>query len=48
MTDEQYKKLKGGWFTLTLADEFQNERITLGTQSYNVTFYPNVVEPPEE
>ncbi|WP_422659710.1 hypothetical protein ACK8P5_04070 [Paenibacillus sp. EC2-1] len=37
LTDELYKKLKGGWFHLTLIDEFQNERITLGSQSYNVT-----------
>lgn len=37
LTDELYKKLKGGWFHLTLVDEFQNERITLGSQSYSVT-----------
>ncbi|GAE08221.1 hypothetical protein JCM10914_4511 [Paenibacillus sp. JCM 10914] len=38
LTDEQYKKLRGGWFNLTLLDEFQGERITLGSQSYNLTF----------
>ncbi|VTR61954.1 Uncharacterised protein [Actinobacillus pleuropneumoniae] len=47
LTDEQYKKLRGGWFNLTLVDEFQNERITLGSQSYNLTFQP-LLDPNEE
>ena len=40
-------KLRGGWFNLTLVDEFQNERITLGDQSYNLIFTPTAV-PDEE
>ncbi|MEJ9219614.1 hypothetical protein P4H46_15735 [Paenibacillus glucanolyticus] len=47
LTDDQYKRLRGGWFNLTLVDEFQNERITLGSQSYNLTFQPTV-DPNEE
>lgn len=47
LSDEQYKKLRGGWFNLTLVDEFQNERITLGSQSYNLIFTPTAV-PDEE
>lgn len=47
LTDDQYKKLRGGWFNLTLVDEFQNERITLGSQSYNLTFQP-ILDPNEE
>lgn len=41
LTDEQYKRLKGGWLNLTLSDEFQNERIILGSRSLSLTFYPN-------
>ncbi|UNK19241.1 hypothetical protein MNQ98_04165 [Paenibacillus sp. N3/727] len=36
LTDELYKKLRSGGFKLTLVDEFQNERITLGSQSYGL------------
>lgn len=41
LTDELYKKIRGGWVNLTLVDEFQNERITLGSQSYNLTVQLN-------
>ncbi|MEK3732129.1 MULTISPECIES: hypothetical protein [Paenibacillus] len=43
LTDEQYKRLRGGWLSLTLSDEFQNERIIMGSQTVNLTFYPNSV-----
>lgn len=47
LNDEEYKKLQGGWFQLTLVDEFQNERITLGSQTYNLMFQ-QAVDPFEE
>ncbi|WP_235440507.1 hypothetical protein [Paenibacillus sp. DMB20] len=41
LTDELYKQLRSGGFNLTLVDEFQNERMTLGSQSFNLTVQLN-------
>lgn len=46
LTDENYKKLRSGGFKLTLVNEFQNERITLGSQSYGLKVQLN--EDPNE
>lgn len=47
LTDEHYKKLRGGVLNLTLVDEFENERITLGSQSYNLSVQLNEEKPNE-
>lgn len=39
-TSSLYKTLKGGNFILNLYDEFQGERIKLGSQTYNLTYVP--------
>ncbi|OKP81712.1 hypothetical protein A3844_25630 [Paenibacillus helianthi] len=40
-----YKTLKGGNFILNLYDEFQGERIKLGSQTYNLTYVPTPKAP---
>ncbi|WP_019914673.1 hypothetical protein [Paenibacillus sp. HW567] len=44
-TSSLYKTLKGGNFILNLYDEFQGERIKLGSQTYNLTYVPTPKTP---
>lgn len=41
-----YKTMKGGRFLINVYDEFQGERILLGTQSYRIDYTPNIVNTP--
>lgn len=46
LSSSAYKNVKGGHFTINVYDEFEGERILLGTQSYRVDFTPNIVNTP--
>ncbi|WDF48877.1 hypothetical protein PQ460_12715 [Paenibacillus sp. KACC 21273] len=41
-----YKTMKGGRFLINVYDEFEGERILLGTQSYRIDYTANIVNTP--
>ncbi len=45
LTSNMYKTSTGGNFTINVYDEFQGERILLGTQSYHIDFSAIIVPP---
>lgn len=45
LTSNAYKTLRSGKFLVTLYDEFQGERIILGSQSYSLTYTPAAKAP---
>ncbi|WP_238654885.1 hypothetical protein [Paenibacillus piscarius] len=45
LTSNAYKTLRSGKFQVTLYDEFQGERILLGSQSYSLTYTPAAKAP---
>lgn len=45
LTSNAYKTLRSGKFLVTLYDEFQGERILLGSQSYSLTYIPAAKAP---
>ncbi|WP_339223002.1 hypothetical protein [Paenibacillus sp. FSL H8-0332] len=45
LTSNAYKTLRSGKFLVTLYDEFQGERILLGSQSYSLTYTPAAKAP---